>query len=431
VRKKKNKVRGTGQAIPLPTTGKMFANGNAIEAVRDITNPERLRLAYWDGLKATVGSEVECDGQSYVPAPIDPSILRALTLPTEIAACGSSRKLLEDMSRVVTEYTGLPEDSIAAASRWMLSTWFPEVRPAPGLSLSGPDTTAGRQLCELLHSLCRHSLLLTEVTAAGLRALPMQWGLTLLIHQPGLSVEVQRMLSSARREMGFIPRGGRLLDLHCAVATYTELEGACVSGVIPSLEIFVLPAHRSLPVLDNSVRQKIADDFQPRLLAYRLANFAKVRNLAFDVPELTPSVRELAQNLSACTPEDPQLPEQVLGLLRVQDKELRSAAWLDLNTVITEAVLAFVHEGKEESVYVAEIAEAAEAILSGRGEKRELEPRAIGARLRALGLVTEERDGHGIRLILSGKVSRRVHELAHSFSVPSIQDALKRCEGCT
>jgi hypothetical protein len=428
MRKTHHKVRGN--AAPAPTTGKVFSGGKIIEPVRDSANPKNVNLLFWDGRKAAIGSKTILDGLTYVPSPIDPSILGALTLPSGIASYGSSRKLLRDISMIIKEYSGLPENSVTAASHWVLSTWFPEVRPTAGLSLIGRNTIAGRQMFGLLHSLCRHPVLLTGVTAAGLRTLPMEWQLTLLIHQQELSVEIQRMLSTAREGIGVIPRGGRLLEFRCGVATSTEFGNANRSGATPSLEIPVIPALHGLPVLDIDTRRKIAADFQPRLLAYRLANFSKVQNAAFDAPELAPSIREIAANLMACTPEDADLQKQVPELLREQDKEARSAAWVDLDVVIIEAILAFVHEAKEHAIYVKKIAEAAEVILVERGEKRELEPRAIGARLRALGLLTEPRDRQGIRLMLTGEVSRRVHELAKIFSVPSVQNGSKRCGLC-
>jgi hypothetical protein len=102
-------------------------------------------------------------------------------------------------------------------------------------------------------------------------------------------------------------------------------------------------------------------------------------------------VLTLPTGITSCgaPPDDPHLQAQVLEFLRTQDKEIRSAAWLDLNVVIVEAILAFVHEGKENSVYVAETAEAAEMIFQGRGEPRKLEPRAVGERLGPLGLSTD------------------------------------------
>ena len=430
VRQRRKKSFSTADPISLPITGKLWANGNAIEPVRDGMNPELLLLLFWDGRKAITSSKIICDGKSYVPATIDPSILRALALPTGIVSCESPRKLLTDIAKLMAEFTGLPENSIAAASRWALSTWFPEVQLAPGLSLIGPDITAGRQMFQLCHCFCRHPLLLTEVNAAGLRALPTEWNLNLLIQQSNLSAEVQRILNAARRSLGFIPRAGRLLDFHCGVATYTEFGQTGGSGVIPSLEISVVPTRQSLPILDDTMRQKIANNFQPQLLSHRLKNFSKVLDSKFDATGLSPSLRELAQNLSACTPDDPDLQTQIPQFLLVQDKEIRSAAWLEINTVIVEALLAFIHEGKQDCIYVGELTEAAETILAGRGENRKLEPRAIGARLRVLGLITEPRDSRGVRLVLTGEVSGRVHELAFNFSVPSILQGAKRCQHC-
>ena len=327
-------------------------------------------------------------------------------------------------------YTGFPERSVAATCRWILSTWFPELQSRPALSLLGPDTNAGRQLFGLLSGWSRHSLQLTEVNAAGLRGLPMKWGLTLLIQQQKLGADVQHMLNTAGKSVGFVPRGGRLFDPRCCVATYTESIAACGSNRIPSLEISAVSARQDLPVFDDAVRQKIASDFQPKLLDYRLANFSKVQKSMFDAPTFAPSMRELAKNLAAYTPDDPDLQTQVLELLRVQDREVRSAAWLDLNVVIVEAILGLEHEGKQDSLYVGEITEAAETILITRGENRKLEPRAVGARLGLLDLITEPRDSQGIRLLLTPDISRHVHQLASDFFVPSIQGGRMRCQFC-
>jgi hypothetical protein len=429
-RESQKNSRGAADARLRPITCLVFANGVAIEPLRDNTNTDRLSLLFWDGKKATIHSKITYGDQSYEPAPIKPTLLKALTLPTGVVSCTSPRGLLTDIAKLTTEYTGFAENSVAALSRWQLSTWFPEMRPAPGLALVGPDTTAARQQFELLNCLCRHPLLLTEVKAAGLLTLPTEWDFTLLIRQPELSVELQRILSIARRGIGLIPRGGRVLDFHCCVATHTDFGNTSASGVMPMLEISAFSGRQNLPVLDDAIRHKIASDFQPRLLGYRLANYAKVLNSAFDVPELAPSMRELAKNLSACTPDDRDLQAQVFELLRVQDKEARSAAWLDLNVVIVEAILAFLHEAKQNCVFVGEITNAAEAILAGRGESRKVEPREVGPRLHSLGLITEERNSKGIRLVLTRDVSRRVHQLARDFSVPSIQDGEKRCPHC-
>jgi hypothetical protein len=151
---------------------------------------------------------------------------------------------------------------------------------------------------------------------------------------------------------------------------------------------------------------------------------------SLDVSDLASSIQEIARNLAASTPDDPQLQTQAVALFRAHDRKIRSAAWIDLNFVLIETLLAFVHAAEEDCVYVGQITKAAEVILSHRGENRTLEPREVGPRLDALGLITEMRNSKGIRLILTGEVSRRVHELAHMFSVPLITKGSKSCKQC-
>jgi hypothetical protein len=152
MRKKRQESRGTTDKRALATTGEIFANGKVIEPLRDVTVQERLRLLFWSGLKSTLSSEVEYGGRVYKPATINPTVLQALMLPTKMASSGSAHKLLSDISKVMMEFTGFPENTVAAASHWVLGTWFPELRPAVGLSLLGPETVAGVQLFKLLHS---------------------------------------------------------------------------------------------------------------------------------------------------------------------------------------------------------------------------------------------------------------------------------------
>jgi hypothetical protein len=430
-------VRGNRTGVPPPapktllrTTGNVFQDGSAIEPVRDGANPNRLELLLWSGKEVVIESEINYSGNAYAPCKIDPTILQVLSLPTRTAPYYASSKLLAEIAQLIANYTSLPANSVAAVSRWALATWFPEILPAPGLAIVGPNTAVGRQLMQLLHCFCRRPLLLTDVSVAGLQALPSGWDFSLLISQSELSVGLQRLLSNARKSIGFVPRRGQLLKFRCAVATYAELNGISHSGLIPSLEIPVLTASQRPPLLNAATRQQITEDFQPKLLRFRLEKFSKALNSRFETPELTPSMQELAVGLTACTPDDPELQAQVPGFLRAQDREMQSAAWLDINFVLIETILASIHDGKKHSLYVAEIAEEAEVILSARGENRKLQPRAIGPRLGALGLNTEPRDRKGIRLVLSENLSRLVHDLALRFSVPLSQKYLEHCDFC-
>ena len=173
----RNAVASPPAAIPIYTTGEFFTDGCIIEPVRDAADADRLTLLFWDGARSTVGPRVEHAGRIYEPAPIEPSVLRALTLPRNTAPYGSARELLAAISRVVPEYTGLAEQSVAKVGRVVLGSWLLGGTPtAPRLSLVGPDTIAGVQLLQVLRSLCRHALLLAEVTSPACAPFPWRGG---------------------------------------------------------------------------------------------------------------------------------------------------------------------------------------------------------------------------------------------------------------
>jgi hypothetical protein len=71
----------------------------------------------------------------------------------------------------------------------------------------------------------------------------------------------------------------------------------------------------------------------------------------------------------------------------------------------------------------------ASAILKGRGERVALEPRAVGATLRSLGLIAK-RTSEGYRLLLTDSICRRIHELARQFEVAAVQEKKEMCSYC-
>ena len=216
----------TSVAGPTPTAGEVFADNTMIEPIRNSSNTEALKLLCWDGRKSTIGSRVRHDGRVFKPATIDPTILRALRLPTNSASHGSPRQLLTALSATVQRYCGLAENFAMLAGHFVLASWLIGGIPtAPRLSILGPDALGGTQLLQLLHCLCRRSLMLVQVDVNGVCSLPMEWRPTLLIRQAELSVRLERLLSAARKRNAYVPRSGRLLDLHCTVVTYTELRG--------------------------------------------------------------------------------------------------------------------------------------------------------------------------------------------------------------
>jgi hypothetical protein len=218
------------------------------------------------------------------------------------------------------------------------------------------------------------------------------------------------------------------VGLPCAVATFTEPGNT--SQNFASVEVPVNPSSSELPILTESEEQEIAKQFQDRLLAYRFRNRSKVLSSTFDAQRFTLGVRELAQAFGRCAPDDPELQQELVHVLSAQDTEIRSGRWTDLNTILLEVILAGCHEAGRQYLYVGDIAKDVQALLEDRGERRQVEPREVGARLRGAGLVTEPRDSKGFRLRLSQLVRGQVHKLARSIAAPTIEARAVSCPDC-
>jgi hypothetical protein len=392
---------------------------------------ESLDLLFWDGRTTTKGARVRHDGRVYEAAHCRPGLWRAMTLPVGTATYGSTRELSAAICAAVRQYAGLDGRLTVLISRFVLCSWLIGSGPtALRLSILGRETTGGLQLMQLLRCICRRPLILTDVDRAAFRSLPMEWHPTLLIQQPQLDTRLERLLNSARRRDVNVPQGGRLLDLHCTVATYTQFPCVRAVGGFVGIEVPVHPATCNLAILNQSVEKKIAGLFQPQLLRYRLMNYQKASCSAFDVAEFKSPMQETARCMTACTPDDRDLQDEVLQLLKQPGIDHPVDRWTDPNCAVIEAVLARCHLGQSDSVYVGQIAHDVEVILTGRGENFHVNARDVGERLRMLGLFTEPRDSKGFRLALTAEVRGRIHELARDFSVPTLDGGAERCGDC-
>jgi hypothetical protein len=418
--KRKRKQDSDGRTSPAPriaTLGEVF-DGASIELIRNPAT-DRPGLLLWDGGMETAGTLVEFKGRIYEPAPMDHSLWRELTLPTHCRAHGSTRELLAEACKLVSQFVGLPDKLVALAGRIVLISWLVEaVQTAPGLAIGGLGSPQGNQLIGLLQCLCRHPLRLSGVTPGKLCSLPTGAGFTLLISQSTISDRLSKLLDDVSRRDNRIPHGGGMLDLYGCHALHSEsiLDGAMSLRLIP---VPVLPTNQRLPALDRNTQRRIAADLQPKFLGFRRANLETARHTRFDASTFIYPLRELAETLAAATPDDTGLQEELLDLLRGEDTEIRSAHWVDLSTVAIEAVLVTCEDTAGKPVYVGELTKIAQEIWKGRGKNTELDPGTFGRQLRHLGFTTEPRDAKGVKLLLTEAVCRRARQLASDHGVPS------------
>jgi hypothetical protein len=428
----KNREESTtvGNESQIETAGEVFPDGTVIELVRSEVDAGALALLTWDGTDGTVAGRAEHEGRIYTPRRCDPSLLHALPLPANCGSFDSTAKLFVEIKDLFERYGDLPEEAASLMVSIVLSTWMVDWLPvAPTLVLIDPSASQGKQLLRLLSCVCRRALMLVDVTAAGLRSMPGWLRPTLLVDKQALSPSAQKLLRAGSRRGAYILRNGRLVDTYCAkIISSPRHLGLAVADA--AVEIAISPSRRDLPVLDDQVQQQITDKFQPRLLGYRLRNYAKLRNSGFDAPQFTAPLRELVRSLCAGLVDAPELQSRIAALLQERDEEVRSDRAAEPESIVIEAALFFCHEKDTNSVLVGDVADAANAIFAGRGETIELKPRAAGEHLKSLGLRTCRLGKAGRGLRLDHKMRRDIHRLAYAYEVRSVEEGLQLCPDC-
>ena len=410
-----------------------------IELVADDAPGGGFQLLLWNGTEQHIQSSLrqeaapgsEVGARMFRVPQLDSTMRRAIRFPTRAAAYDSVRQLFDDVRALIEKYTGLCGKWASLAAYSVLASWVVDCIETPiCLSIVGPESTQGRQLFRLLACLYRRALLLSELSLAGVYGLPMDLCPALFIDQFEPNEELHRLLRASGTRDTYVPRNGRLMNLCCAkvISSEVPLYEAAAGGSF--IEIPVTTLHEPLPTLDQRTQQQIADDFQPKLLMFRLKTYKRVGDSDFDVPQFAPPIRELARTLGACVSQEPELIAEIVPLLAEQSERALSERPIDLHAVVVEAMLLLCHEGKKESVHVKTIAARVNKILEQRGEMFEMGPKPVGNRMRALGFPTQRLDAAGRGLLLCDAVRRHIHKLASDHQIPILRGGLPLCRHC-
>jgi hypothetical protein len=402
-----------------------------MEIVADASDPSKLKLLRWDGTNAKIAPRINCGHRTYEPVALDPTVVRAVRWPTHTSECGSTRQLFDRILRLISENVGIAEEPAHLLVYFIFSTWFPDrLTVAPGLEIVGSAVSEGIQLLRFLHCVCRRSILLVGMPQLDLMSLPLSLYPTLLIDRPAPTRSLRSFLSASNRRGMVSVRRGKILGVCCPKAVYFGLDEVPEAVACGLLQITLPPTRILTQVLEDEKLNEIAAELQNKLLAYRLANFAKIR-VSQLLPEakFTDQTRELAANLAACVIGDAELASRVIPLLRRRDETVRAQHDRELGTVIVEIILCVCHENKKDRVQVKEIADLANTLLRSRGELIEYRPQEVGRRLDILGL-QRERSAAGMFLILTRDTRRLVHQLARACDVPSVAHVARGCPDC-
>jgi hypothetical protein len=415
------------------TYGEVFGR-NIIEVVTTDDALKNPKLLVWDGAQSRIGPSLKRTfrpnhDRTYYPPELHPSIWRAMRFPSSIANYISTRKLFEEICSVITKFTLLGDNLTRIATNCVLASWFADCTITPVcLAITGLRSTQGSQLFRLLSGFYYHSLLLGDCSLLNLSGIPMEFHPSLFIEYYQSSSQTENLLRALNHQ-GYVARKGQLIQFSCSrvVCGYTGLNSG-LDGA-SRIDVPVAPTVEGLPIIDRQRLEQIANEFQPQLLMYRLKNHTKVATSEFDVPGFLSPVREVARTLGACVPNERELQQDIRDFLNGSNEEAKADSSINLDAAVVEALLSFCHrEDGLGRIFIGELTRLVNSLLEQRGELWKVQPRAVGHRLKLLGLTTTRLDQTGRGILLNDAIQARIHSLADDYLIQ--QDKVAQCQYC-
>lgn len=409
------------------TGGESFESGMIIELIRDV-NTGGLQLLLAEGKASTVTPKIHYKDREYIPPKLDIGTLRAVTFPHGLSDFRSTADLFTEVRQSILEF-GFAEDVALIGASFLFSSWFPDCLPlAPRLLVEGPSAEANL-FFQLLGCFARRALQLSAFNLSDLhRFLLVQP--TLLVRQP-LTPARLRSLLSLIVPGAYIPVRNGLAQWSSAMVIYAGDKFHKEAVPDDFLRVNLTPIRRKLPILDSSAGNALAEQFQPRLLSYRLQNLQNVKTSTCDFPWLRSELRVFARILGACIVDALEPQSDLVRFFQKLQDENREHSWLDDKCVAVEAALAHCHTDTGDGrLYVGKLAETANLILKGRGSSKTIESLTMGGILRELGF-SPKRNSKGYSISLTSAIRYKIHELAFELDVAGMLAGKKGCADCT
>jgi hypothetical protein len=418
-----DKVTNCGTPL-IESYGQVFPEF-LIEAVDDAKHPGRLCLESWNGHRSRTTRQIRYRDVSHVPGSINSGLVRAIRFSPPSRSFGSVANLVSSMRPVFSRYAGASTEVASVLAAFSLASWVVDCLPlAPTLYLVGPESECSLVM-RLLGCTCSRPVLLGDTDIAALATLPAQLRATLLFGQRDLGRAVTRALRTSNNRHFRIARGERDLDLYGAKAFSADLGSA--EG--PGIELCIPPSLGPLPRLTEDVETKICADLQPKLLRYRMVYHHRVRNVEVDCSRFFPVPCDEVRTWLAPLCECPDLREIVSTYLLGQIEDKEGSRFTDLRCVVAEGALSLCHEPDYREFFIRELSERVNALLQGRRHEAQLTNRKVGSVLRDLG-IHAQRVAEGFKVVLTEPVRERIHVIASTHRVLSLQDGMVRCRHC-
>ncbi len=415
---------GQGTFPSTPSRVVQFArlrSGGLVDLVLGPSGSLSLLIYYPNG-KATVQDYLSDGGMTLVPPKVHSSVAEAVRWPIFVDTNDTPRQLLDDMKSVLRQYVDLDDRDYDLVAHFCLQSWFGDVGSvAPYLWVIGPYSGGKTTLLRLMSALCRRAVRAADTTPAALYSLCEVLRPTLLLDEVELdstarSRDLGRLLRSGSTQGQKVLRPGKAYDLFGPKAIVSRQEPWDAALASRALVVATRPSNRDLPPLDEASLSKIADQLQPRLLAFRLRNYNRVGSVELAANGLSQRMKDIARALAMPLLGDADLESGVIEMLRPQDAQAKLKRGGDPEWVVATALYDLCHRGANYWT-VMQIAGEADYVLDGYGETYDLAARKVGDILRSLGFRTEKLGNQGRGLRVTQDLRRSIHATARALGI--------------
>jgi len=417
----------------IPIDFAEFPDGTLVELVQ---GPAGLALLIWSEGKASIVEQFEHDGRLLIPRAVDQKLRTNLRLPENVKPCPAAGQFFAEICEVLRSAVDLPESSIHLVAAFALSTWFVDhLTVAPYLWICGPPGSGKTTLIRLLHCLCRRAVLTAGTIPLQVHPLPALLRPTLLLDELQFngaqhSHALESWLRAGNARGVPVTVGGRWVHSFGAKVLCSRQPTSDTALSSRALYISMVPTRKNLQALDEETVERIANDFQPRLLMFRLRHYRELRPVPIDCSTWSSRMRDLARALVFSLGDaGDEVLISVIGAIIEQGEQARVEREQEPEALVVSALFGYCHDEDSTSVLVGQIASQVNLCRKRIGEEADLKPRLVGSILRSLGLATDKLDSFGRGLRLTAAVKRRVHQLEQIYDVTSTDRP--RIEGCS
>jgi hypothetical protein len=283
---------------------------------------------------------------------------------------------------------------------------------APCLLITG-SSYEGDAILRALKAFCRFPLLMAGVSSTSLKGIDWTISPTLLLAEPNLSKQTTALLECSTIPGYLVGRAREYKDYFCPKAIYVG-EDLPIHPIPLSIHINASAVSKAKPRPTRNLSHSTTQNFQNRLIDYRLKNLVRVYNSDFDAPGLPSDARAIANALGACIVDVPDLQAELVSLLAPRAQQQLGDRSNSLEALTVEAALRLCHQGKLQ-IFVREIANEVNRIQTSRSDTLQFTAEKVGHKLKKLGLYTRKLGAAGNGLLIDHTTRVHLHDVAASF----------------